>query len=196
MYSILNIMFRLNSNCINIQAGEKELFREVISRYKKKAGLSEKDYTKFFFNSIKIEPESGKTISELGLINDSRIDVILSNYCKEEDDVGRIIIITFRIKDGNLMKMQTYSGKILGKALNRFIDYSGMYNEKFHFFLNSLELTDKNKTLEDYKIDEKAIIDIENCESEHCRICLEKENNELRNQLNEVKDKKRIAKRN
>ena len=62
--------------------------------------------------------------------------------------------------------------------------------------MNKLELIEKDKTLANYKINDKSIIDIINCDSEHCKICcsnliekINKEKKQLEKELNKEKDK-------
>ena len=189
----INIIFQSTNVNIALQANLDELFAEVAFRYLKKINSNKEDF-KFIFNSIELKPESGKTLGEYNLRDMSKIEVIsISHYnYKEEDDVGSIIIITFKKKENSIkIQMQTYSKKIFGNLVKRFIDLT-QYNKKFHFYFNNSELIDYNKTLSDYKIKDNSIIEVEECE--HSKSCsfipkLEKEKEELIEQLNEEKNK-------
>ena len=190
----INIIFLFENRGIALQANLDELFAEVAFRYLKKINRNKEDL-KFIFNSIELKPESGKTLGEYNLRDMSRIQVIsISHYnFKEEDDVGSKIIITFKKKENSIkIQMQTYSKKIFGNLVKRFIGQVILYNKKFHFYFNNSELIDYNKTLSDYKIKDNSIIEVEECE--HSKSCsfipkLEKEKEELIEQLNEEKNK-------
>ena len=189
----INIIFQFENRDIALQANLDELFAEVAFRYLKKINSNKEDF-KFIFNSIELKPESGKTLGEYNLRDMSKIEVIsISHYnYKEEDDVGSIIIITFKKKENSIkIQMQTYSKKIFGNLVKRFIGLT-QYNKKFHFYFNNSELIDYNKTLSDYKIKDNSIIEVEECE--HSKSCsfipkLEKEKEELIEQLNKEKNK-------
>ena len=190
----INIIFQSENVNIALQANLDELFAEVAFRYLKKINSNKEDF-KFIFNSIEVQPERGKTLGECNLRDMSRIQVIsMSHYnYKEEDDVGSKIIIIFKIKENSIkIQMQTYSKKIFGNLVKRFVGQVTPYNKKFHFYFNNSELIDYNKTLSDYKIKDNSIIEVEECE--HSKSCsfipkLEKEKEELIEQLNEEKNK-------
>ena len=189
----INIIFLFENRGIALQANLDELFAEVAFRYLKKINSNKEDF-KFFFNSMELKPESGKTLGEYNLRDMSKIEVIsISHYnYKEEDDVGSIIIITFKKKENSIkIQMRTYSKKIFGNLVKRFIVLT-QYNKKIHFYFNNSELIDYNKTLSDYKIKDNSTIEFEECE--HSKSCsfipkLEKEKEELIEQLNKEKNK-------
>ena len=153
----MNIIFLFENRGIALQANLDELFAEVAFRYLKKINSNKEDF-KFIFNSNELKPESGKTLGEYNLRDMSKILVIsISHYnYKEEDDVGSKIIITFKKKENSIkIQMQTYSKKIFGNLVKRFIGQVTPYNKKFHFYFNNSELIDYNKTLSDYEIKDK-----------------------------------------
>ena len=190
----INIIFLFENRGIALQANLDELFAEVAFRYLKKINRNKEDF-KFIFNSIELKPESGKTLGEYNLRDMSKILVkSISHYnYKEEDDVGSKIIITFKKKDNSIkIQMQTNSKMIFGNLVKRFIGQVTPYNKKFHFYFNNSELIDYNKTLSDYEIKDNSTIEFEECE--HSKSCsfipkLEKEKEELIEQLNEEKNK-------
>jgi len=190
----INIIFQFENVNIALPANLDELFAEVAFRYLKKINSNKEDF-KFIFNSIELKPESGKTLGEYNLRDMSKILVkSISHYnYKEEDDVGSKIIITFKKKDNSIkIQMQTYSKMIFGNLVKRFIGQVTPYNKKFHFYFNDSELIDYNKTLSDYEIKDNSTIEFEECE--HSKSCsfipkLEKEKEELIEQLNEEKNK-------
>ena len=191
----INIIFQFENVNIALPANLDELFAEVAFRYLKKINSNKEDF-KFIFNSIELKPESGKTLGEYNLRDMSEILVIPVKsilYYKEEDDVYSKIIITFKKKDNSIkIHMQTYSKKIFGNLVKRFIGQVTPYNKKFHFYFNNSELIDYNKTLSDYEIKDNSIIEVEECE--HSKSCsfipkLEKEKEELIEQLNKEKNK-------
>ena len=187
----INIIFQSTNVNIALQANLDELFAEVAFRYLKKINSNKEDF-KFIFNSIELKPESGKTLGEYNLRNMSKIQVISISHYKEEDDVGSTTTIAFKKKENSIkIQMQTYSKKIFGNLVKRFINLT-QYNKKFHFYFNNSELIDYNKTLSDYKIKDNSIIEVEECE--HSKSCsfipkLEKEKEELIEQLNKEKNK-------
>ena len=69
----------LNGQRVMIQATSKEYFAEVALRYMNKAGLTEQQAPKFFYNSTELKPESAKTLEEYRVSSNSNIDVVLSS---------------------------------------------------------------------------------------------------------------------
>ena len=62
-----------------IQAKSNEYFAEVALKYMNKAGLTEQQAPKFFYNSTELKPESAKTLEEYRVSSNSNIDVVLSS---------------------------------------------------------------------------------------------------------------------
>ena len=79
MSSFLNIVFLLNGQRIMIQAKSDELFAEVALRYMQKAGLTDQNAPKFFFNSAELKLESAKTLADYRINQQATIDVVLSS---------------------------------------------------------------------------------------------------------------------
>ena len=79
MSSFLNIVFLLNGQRITIQAKSDEMFAEVAFRYMQKAGLTEQNAPKFFFNSAELKLESAKTLADYRINQQATIDVVLSS---------------------------------------------------------------------------------------------------------------------
>ena len=77
--SNLNIVFILNGQHVIVQAKSDEMFAAVAYRYIQKAGLTEKDAPKFFFNSQELKPESGKTLGEYNMRDRAQINVVLAS---------------------------------------------------------------------------------------------------------------------
>ena len=77
--SFLNLLFTLNGQRIMIQATSKEFFAEVALRYINKAGLTQEQAPKFFYNSTELKPDSGKTLEEYKMNSNTNIDVVLSS---------------------------------------------------------------------------------------------------------------------
>ena len=77
--SFLNLLFTLNGQRIMIQATSKEYFAEVALRYMNKAGLSQEQVPKFFYNSTELKPDAGKTLEEYKMNSNVNIDVVLSS---------------------------------------------------------------------------------------------------------------------
>ena len=69
----------LNGQRVMIQATSKEYFAEVALRYMNKAGLTEQQAPKFFYNSTELKPDSAKTLEEYKINSNSNIDVVLSS---------------------------------------------------------------------------------------------------------------------
>ena len=79
MSSFLNIVFLLNGQRIMIQAKSDELFAEVALRYMQKAGLTDQNAPKFFFNSAELKLEAAKTLADYRINQQATIDVVLSS---------------------------------------------------------------------------------------------------------------------
>ena len=72
-----NIIFQGNGKIINVQATKDLKFSELATRFKNKAATNE--VPTFFLNSFKIEENETRTLSQLGLHNQSKIDVVFQN---------------------------------------------------------------------------------------------------------------------
>ena len=72
-----NIIFQGNGKIINVQATKDLKFSELATRFKNKAATNE--VPTFFLNSAKIEENETSTLSQLGLHNNSKIEVVFQN---------------------------------------------------------------------------------------------------------------------
>ena len=72
-----NIIFQGNGKIINVQATKDLKFSELATRFKNKAATNE--VPTFFMNSAKIEENETSTLSQLGLHNNSKIEVVFQN---------------------------------------------------------------------------------------------------------------------
>ena len=72
-----NIIFQGNGKIINVQATKDLKFSELATRFKNKAATNE--VPTFFLNSFKIEENETRTLSQLGLHNNSKIEVVFQN---------------------------------------------------------------------------------------------------------------------
>jgi hypothetical protein len=72
-----NIIFQVNGKIINVQGTKDLKFSELATRFKNKAATNE--VPTFFLNSFKIEENETRTLSQLGLHNQSKIDVVFQN---------------------------------------------------------------------------------------------------------------------
>ena len=77
--SNINLIFTLNGQNILIQAKSDEMFAEPALRYMQKAGLTENDAPKYFFNSAELKLESGKTLAEYNMKDRAQINVVLAS---------------------------------------------------------------------------------------------------------------------
>ena len=77
--SNINLIFTLNGQNILIQAKSDEMFAEAALRYMQKAGLTENDGPKYFFNSAELKLESGKTLAEYNMKDRAQINVVLAS---------------------------------------------------------------------------------------------------------------------
>ena len=73
----LNIIFSIGGKIVNIQGTRKTKFSELYQKFCTKADVKDKIPT-FLLNSRRIEPNDTRTIGELNLQNNSRIDVVLT----------------------------------------------------------------------------------------------------------------------
>ena len=72
----LYVNFYFNRQGVTIQALKDEMFAETALRYINAMGFSRDDHLIFFYNSMELRPETGKTLSDYKISNNSRIDVI------------------------------------------------------------------------------------------------------------------------
>ena len=77
--SNINLIFTLNGQNILIQSKSDEMFAEAALRYMQKAGLTENDAPKYFFNSAELKLESGKTLAEYNMKDRAQINVVLAS---------------------------------------------------------------------------------------------------------------------
>ena len=77
--SNINLIFTLNGQNILIQAKLDEMLAEAALRYMQKAGLTENDAPKYFFNSAELKLESGKTLAEYNMRDRAQINVVLAS---------------------------------------------------------------------------------------------------------------------
>jgi len=72
-----NIIFQGNGKIINVQATKDLKFSDLATRFKNKAATNE--VPTFFLNSGKIEENDQRTLSQIGLHNNSKIEVVFQN---------------------------------------------------------------------------------------------------------------------
>ena len=72
-----NIIFQGNGKIINVQATKDLKFSELATRFKNKSATE--DVPTFFINSFKYEDNDQRTLSQIGLHNQSKIDVVFTN---------------------------------------------------------------------------------------------------------------------
>ena len=72
----LYVNFYFNRQGVTIQALKDEMFAETALRYINAMGFSHDDNLKFFYNSQELRPETGKTLSDYKISNNSCIDVV------------------------------------------------------------------------------------------------------------------------
>ena len=76
--SFLNILFKKSGQpSILVSAKSDEMFIETAAKFINKAGITEQESVKFFFNSEELKLTSVKTLAELGLKNNTTIDVVV-----------------------------------------------------------------------------------------------------------------------
>ena len=76
VHTDLDVLFYFLGQRVNIKAEKDELFAETACRFMTKMGFPNFYNLKFFYNSQELRPESGKTLSDYRIHNQSRIDVI------------------------------------------------------------------------------------------------------------------------
>ena len=72
-----NIIFQGNGKIINVQATKDLKFSDLATRFKNKAATNE--VPAFFLNSFKLDENDQRTLAQLGLHNQSKIDVVFTN---------------------------------------------------------------------------------------------------------------------
>ena len=194
--SYINVTFALSGQKINIKARTDELFAEVAFRYIQKAGLDTNYEIKFFFNSKELNITSCKTLSEHKILDGGRIEVV-QTYSKPNSiticmqDMTRKVIIPIQAELNDLLSVVTEKYIFL-------VEMAGQKKNKFHYFYNSAELKDLEKTLKEYGIGDQAIIEVDECDHEpysescNCIYRMKKEKNELNKRLNDEINKNEI----
>ena len=74
----INVCFMKAGIPINMQLKDDTMFAEVALKYFGKAGIDQdRDQPKFLFNSKELRTDSYKSLSELGIRNMSKIEVVI-----------------------------------------------------------------------------------------------------------------------
>ena len=74
----MNVVFSNAGKNILIQANSEDMFAEIVNKYCVKSGLSENDKPKFFVNGKEIPFSSCKTLHDLQINDNGRIEVVIS----------------------------------------------------------------------------------------------------------------------
>ena len=149
----LTIIFLYEGETISIQATSNEKFAQIAFKFYQKLGSEHIEGIKFFFNSEELKPTNLKTLEELNMSDMSKINV--KKY------TGSPVTITFKNKE-NIKHLQTYLNEEFGNLAKKYYNIMKFGEKiKLNFYFNSIKLKDYNKTLADYKIKDKAIIDVE-----------------------------------
>ena len=77
--SQINLHFMLSGRRILIQAQPNTKWCEIIEKFKNKAVLKPTDIPKFIFNSMQIVPDETKTVKDLNLRDQSKIEVFIES---------------------------------------------------------------------------------------------------------------------
>ena len=174
----LTIIFLYEGETISIQATSNEKFAQIAFKFYQKLGFEHIEGIKFFFNSEELKPTNLKTLEELNMSDMSKINV--KKY------TGSPVTITFKNKE-NIKHLQTYLNEEFGNLAKKYYNIMKFGEKiKLNFYFNSIKLKDYNKTLADYKIKDKAIIDVEICEN---FVETDKKNKESFEKLNKEKER-------
>ena len=75
--NFININFVLNGKKVMVQGQSSDKFCDLATKFSNKAALANDDFPRFIFNSTQISASETKTLNELKLQNQSRIEVFL-----------------------------------------------------------------------------------------------------------------------
>lgn len=75
----LNIFFNLNGRTISVQGQSNMKFSELAAKFYNKAGIEQGQQPTFIFSSKQISPNETKTLSELNIQDQSKIEVVLTS---------------------------------------------------------------------------------------------------------------------
>ena len=76
--SHINVCLVKEGKPINIQATDDMMFAELAFKYFQKYGIDQfKDQPKFFYNSMEIPSTSQRSLKEIGILNNTRIEVVI-----------------------------------------------------------------------------------------------------------------------
>ena len=186
--SFIKVGFILNCQKIYIPAKEDELFAEVVVRFMQRINLNMNNSLKFFFNGKELKLEAPKTLGENYIHNEGIIDVIAMNYSSPS-------ITIYMKKENEKIPIHAFSDNVLSDVIKKYIVANFHEEKKLHYFFNSKELKDFTKTLAQYNIADKSIIEVKECNYELCSkyynyiSLIQKEKNELKKRLNEEMNK-------
>ncbi len=78
--SFINILLIKDGELLNMQAKTDMIFAELVFKFCLKFNINqEREKPIFIYNSDDIEPDTYKTLDELGIYNGSRIEVIIGS---------------------------------------------------------------------------------------------------------------------
>ena len=187
MSNQLTILFLFEGKTISIQASSDEKFVQTIFKFYQKIGPKYIEGIKFFFNSQELKPTNLITLEELNMSDMSKIDV--KKY------TGSSITITFRNEE-NVKHIEAYLNEEFGNLVKKYYNIMKFGEKiKLNFYFNSIKLKDYNKTLVDYKIKDKAIIDVKICENSdfgNFIVGTNQKNKESLEKLNKEKERNEI----
>ena len=134
--SEINISFFCREKETKIAIKEDSTFDEIKSKYLNTIGFTEEKVKKFLLKDEEIKDYSGKTLAELGIKNNVRIDVIchIINECDNLNNLeNNIINITFKGNDMEII-IQSNMEEKMKDIFDKFLENIYLEKNKIKFY--------------------------------------------------------------
>ena len=114
--SFLTLSFKKDGRSINIQALQTEMLAEVSLKYCQKVGINDISKYTYMINSKPLNPSTYKSLAELGIYNDTVINVVSSQQQQFINICFAIIGRTINIQGELNMKFSDLAKKVCIKG--------------------------------------------------------------------------------
>jgi hypothetical protein len=155
--SYINVCFYLsNEGITNVQGTRDMMIAELVLKFLHKSGKDINNLI-FYFNSLKLEVNSCKTLDELGIGNCTKIDVVERNRINAEIDSNKIIDIVLEDKNKEIKKLrdELKESNVKIKQLNDIIlEFKTQFTQKVSIYLNKIKELENNITLKNNQLKE------------------------------------------
>ena len=154
--SFITITFIKDGSNMSIQATSEMMFAEVIYKYIGKVGINNINEFSFLFNSNPINPNSYKSLSQLGINNGATIRVV-----KGSEGQIKFMNICFSIIGRNVI-VQGQSNMKFSELVSKFSIKADIKPEdKATFILNSQQVNgEDSRTLSELNLHDQSRIEV------------------------------------